>query len=325
MVKRYEVFVSSTSEDLTVERREVMQALLRQNCFPTGMELFPAADATAWALIKSTIEQCDYYLLILGGRYGSTDQRGIGYTEKEYNHAVKLGKPIIAFLHRNPEQLPLEKSERSPGARKKLARFCERVKKRHCAFWLNPEDLAAKVGDALTKLQRETPAIGWVRPPVVADKSISLFLASPMAAFPENSEYREDRKRVSHIIKAFRAYCRFGSIYYAGTTLASKADFDPENISLAANIKALEQSQHFVLIYPRPLPSSVLVEAGIALALKLPSAYFVRSKTDLPFLLQNPGEAERCIRVYEYTDTNHIIGLVKKYSRELFPTADKEI
>lgn len=44
MDKRYQVFVSSTFEDLQEERREVMQALLSLNCIPTGMELFPAAD-----------------------------------------------------------------------------------------------------------------------------------------------------------------------------------------------------------------------------------------------------------------------------------------
>ena len=40
--KRYQVFVSSTYEDLQEERREVMQALLELDCIPAGMELFPA-------------------------------------------------------------------------------------------------------------------------------------------------------------------------------------------------------------------------------------------------------------------------------------------
>ena len=52
MDKRYQVFVSSTFEDLQEERREVMQALLSLDCIPTGMELFPAADDESWELIK---------------------------------------------------------------------------------------------------------------------------------------------------------------------------------------------------------------------------------------------------------------------------------
>jgi hypothetical protein len=34
------------------------------------MELFPAADEDQWSLIIGVIDECDYYLLILGGRYG---------------------------------------------------------------------------------------------------------------------------------------------------------------------------------------------------------------------------------------------------------------
>lgn len=70
MEKRYQVFVSSTYEDLQEERREVMQALLELDCIPAGMELFPASSENQWSLIKRVIDDCDYYLLIIAGRYG---------------------------------------------------------------------------------------------------------------------------------------------------------------------------------------------------------------------------------------------------------------
>jgi hypothetical protein len=41
--RRYQVFVSSTYEDLKEERQHVIQALLETKCIPLGMELFPAA------------------------------------------------------------------------------------------------------------------------------------------------------------------------------------------------------------------------------------------------------------------------------------------
>lgn len=43
-VRKYQVFVSSTYEDLQEHRRHVMQALLELDCFPAGMELFPSSD-----------------------------------------------------------------------------------------------------------------------------------------------------------------------------------------------------------------------------------------------------------------------------------------
>ena len=103
MEKRYQVFVSSTFTDLKDERRAVMQALLELNCIPAGMELFPASTDDQWTLIQRVIDDCDYYLVIVGGRYGSMDAQGISYTEKEYDYAVQQGTPVMGFVHRQPD------------------------------------------------------------------------------------------------------------------------------------------------------------------------------------------------------------------------------
>ena len=75
--KRYQVFVSSTYDDLQDERKEVMQALLELDCIPAGMELFPASSKDQWSLIKRVIDDCDYYILIIGGRYGRVCPVGV--------------------------------------------------------------------------------------------------------------------------------------------------------------------------------------------------------------------------------------------------------
>src|ERR1043166_3605727 len=101
MDKRYQVFVSSTYEDLKEERQEVIQALLELDCIPSGMELFPAASEDQWTLIKRVIDDCDYYLVIVGGRYGSVGPDKKSFTQMEYEYAVSRNKPVIAFLHAN--------------------------------------------------------------------------------------------------------------------------------------------------------------------------------------------------------------------------------
>lgn len=63
MNKKYSVFVSSTYEDLKEERQEVVNALLKMDCFPVGMEYFNASDKSQWEVIKNLIEECDYYIL----------------------------------------------------------------------------------------------------------------------------------------------------------------------------------------------------------------------------------------------------------------------
>jgi len=58
--KKYQVFVSSTYEDLQAERQEVMHALLELDCIPSGMELFPAANVDQWTIIKGLIDDWAY-------------------------------------------------------------------------------------------------------------------------------------------------------------------------------------------------------------------------------------------------------------------------
>ena len=96
MDKRYQVFVSSTYTDLKVERQRVIQAVIETNCIPAGMELFPAADEEQFQFIKRVIDDCDYYILIIGGRYGSTTAEGINVkveslpSKRLHNYGINL-------------------------------------------------------------------------------------------------------------------------------------------------------------------------------------------------------------------------------------------
>ena len=120
MEKRYQVFISSTYKDLQEERREVMQALLELDCIPAGMELFPASSEDQWSLIKRVIDDCDYYLLIIAGRYGDVNDKGVSYTEMEFEYALSIEKPIIAFLHKNPDKIESGKTEQTTKGKRLL-------------------------------------------------------------------------------------------------------------------------------------------------------------------------------------------------------------
>ena len=163
MDRRYQVFISSTFTDLIDERREVMQALLEMDCLPAGMELFPAGDTDQWTLIKGVIEQSDYYLVVLGGRYGSATEEGVSYTEKEYDYAVELGIPVMGFVPAEPDEIPISKTDRSDAAAKKLAEFREKVQSKMTKDWKNAEDLGSKVTRGLIHLIKNNPRPGWVR------------------------------------------------------------------------------------------------------------------------------------------------------------------
>lgn len=164
MDKRFQVFISSTYSDLQQERSSVMQTIMSLNCIPAGMELFPASNDEQFEFIKRVIDDCDYYVLIVGGRYGSLTEEGISYTEKEFDYAKSKGLPILAFLHNDLDAIPLGKSEKDPEKREKLNRFRENAATgRLIQFWKTPEELVGKVATSLSRAIMEYPAIGWVR------------------------------------------------------------------------------------------------------------------------------------------------------------------
>ena len=187
MDKRYQVFVSSTYADLKEERQRVIQTVMELDCIPAGMELFPAADEEQFEFIKRVIDDCDYYLLIIGGRYGSTTDAGISYTELEYEYAISKGIRVIALLHENPDDIVLSKSEKDPGLREKLNRFREKVATgRLVKFWKTAEDLPGLVSLSLSKTIKTFPAVGWIR----ANKAVSEDVLS------EVNELRKENARL---------------------------------------------------------------------------------------------------------------------------------
>ncbi len=172
MNKRYQVFVSSTYEDLIDERLEVMKALLELDCIPCGMEYFPAANEDQWTFIKNLIDTCDYYIVIIGGRYGSEDTEGISYTQKEYEYALSKGIPTIGFIHHDRDSLPNEKKESEIEKIRKLDEFISLVRSKMCKDWNNALDLGSFVSRSLTQLMKSNPRTGWVRADKVGSEEL---------------------------------------------------------------------------------------------------------------------------------------------------------
>jgi hypothetical protein len=188
MEKRYQDFVSSTYSDLAEERRNVIQTLIEMDCIPSGMELFPALDEEQFEFIKKVIDDCDYYIVIVGGRYGSLTSEGVSYTEKEYDYAHEKGLKVLAFLHEDPDQLPAAKSEMGQEARARLAAFREKLSSgRLVKFWKEPQDLPGLVALNLPKTIKTFPAVGWVRANAVASEQV---LADLNELRKENAELK---------------------------------------------------------------------------------------------------------------------------------------
>jgi hypothetical protein len=162
---RYQVFLSSTYKDLRREREKITAALLRMNCFVAGMEVFPASSESAWDSVKKIIEQCDYYLVVTAGKYGSVDPASKrSFTEREYDHAIANGIPTLACVYDDLKTLTGEELEDDDEAKASLDRFREKLKKNHYVRrWSKGDDLAAYVTADMYNLFMSHPRPGWVR------------------------------------------------------------------------------------------------------------------------------------------------------------------
>jgi hypothetical protein len=162
MKTKYQIFVSSTFEDLKAERDAVIKAVLELGHIPVGMEMFSAGDEEQWELIKRQIDDSDYYVVVIAHRYGSMDGT-ISYTEKEYDYAVANKVPTLGFVIDDGATWSPKLMDTDTDLRSALDRFKSTVKGKIINFWKGPEDLHGKVSIALAKAMTAYPRPGWIR------------------------------------------------------------------------------------------------------------------------------------------------------------------
>jgi len=149
---------------LEEERKSIMEAILDLDCFPAGMEMFPATDSEQFDFIKTIIDDSDYYVLILAGRYGSVDDDGISYTEKEYNYAVEKGIPILVFAKKDLGNIPVGKTDNNQAKKEKLEVFRNKAMENKLSkYWDTADELKYAVNNSLSKIFKTKPRTGWIR------------------------------------------------------------------------------------------------------------------------------------------------------------------
>lgn len=188
MDKIFHVFVSSTYSDLIEERKKVSEAVAKAGFVAEGMEIFPASSQKQMSFIERVIDRCDYYILILAGRYGSLAKDGLSYTEKEFRYAKSQGIPVLAFIRKDIESLPAERLDSEPERRELLATFVDSLKSDTLVdFWENPDELSTKALAALSQARVTDEGIGWIRGDAAASTDI---LSEINGLRKENAELR---------------------------------------------------------------------------------------------------------------------------------------
>ncbi len=154
-----------------------------------------------------------------------------------------------------------------------------------------------------------------------SDKYYRCFLSAPMSSLSDGA-FEGAMNEVCGIWDACTT--RLGRTFFAGLDKRSKHDFDDATETLEVDLEAVGSSERFVLVYLEAATSSVLVEAGIALALGLPSVYFVRKKSDLPFMLRRADSAPSTnVRIVEVEDYAAIIREIEGGALERLGSNDR--
>lgn len=164
-IKKYQVFISSTYVDLIEERRSILDILLMADCIPAGMEAFVATDDEQFEVIKKVIDLCDYYVLIIGKRYGSVnDTTGKSYTEMEYEYAKEKNIPVLVFAIDNTVELPPEKTEQVEENIVKLHNFRRNaMTNRLASIWKNIGELTGQLAVSIMTAKNQIDRPGWQR------------------------------------------------------------------------------------------------------------------------------------------------------------------
>lgn len=162
--RRYQVFVSSTYLDLKVERDRILRTLAESNYIAAGMEYFPAIDEEQFKFIKAVLDDSDYCVCIVSGKYGSLAPDGLGYSEKEYNYAVDNHIPVIVLLRSNIDGLDESKKETDPRKVDLLTRFRAQLSTgRLVRYWDTELDLCLQLVTSLATTSKKYPRDGWIR------------------------------------------------------------------------------------------------------------------------------------------------------------------
>jgi hypothetical protein len=159
-----------------------------------------------------------------------------------------------------------------------------------------PEEIQSALGEIQRRQQR-----------------YDLFLSAPMSSFGffDKLHWSSFRKDVADLAQAFERKCGFRRVY------PEHADHMPSvAVGIHQSLTALQRADRFVLVFPERLASGCLAEAGYALALDIPSIYFVHNEEHLPAFLTNRDN--RHVRIERFDRISQIGEMVAEQGLRLF-------
>ena len=161
--KRYQVFITTSGSEMQPERIILAQTLVGMGFFSWGLE---QRTPLSTAFARRQIDDCDYVILLLGSKYGEQSVSGVGYMHLEYIYAVTKQKPIIVFMHDDPDARELCLHDDKAELREKFKEFRKLLQNEvdQVFTYRTMRDLEMAVRLNMTQMLERYPVSGWVRP-----------------------------------------------------------------------------------------------------------------------------------------------------------------
>lgn len=161
--KRYQVFISTSGSDMQPERIVLAQTLVGMGFFSWGLENRTAISTT---FARRQIDHCDYVVILLGSQYGEQSVSGVGYMHLEYIYAVTKQKPIIVFMHEDPDSRDQSLHDEKLELRKKFQEFRKQLQQEvdQIFTYKTMRELELVVRLNMSQILERYPVVGWVRP-----------------------------------------------------------------------------------------------------------------------------------------------------------------
>lgn len=169
-MKKAKIFVSSTYDDMMLERGNVFSAIQKNNDIPGGMELFTGNNIEKFEVIKNDIAESDFFILILGGRYGTIcKETNKSFIHMEYDFAKSLGIPIAVFVIADGF-LRKKKSEAFANGNcyydegtEKYNWFLKIVSEKMVSYYDDINDLSVKCLTTINNMKQQYAYDGWIK------------------------------------------------------------------------------------------------------------------------------------------------------------------
>lgn len=133
----------------------------------------------------------------------------------------------------------------------------------------------------------------------------TIFVSAPMSSI-SGDEYKELRKSLIDICRILTELqpVGFTEVFCPVIEKEDPLRFDGKTKAIKDNFPQMKQADSMLIIYPRNVPSSSLVENGYGIALTKKIVIFHKEK--LPYILEEAGGAIQNIKTYHYSSFDDI-------------------